>query len=286
MTGAIIISTYCDNNCLFCKGIPKRIPYNLLIEQESLIMANIDQHLQNGVDSIEISGADPGEYGRIENIVSYLKSHGVKYVRLSTNANRLADNDLVIRLAESGLDNVKIPLYGSCSLVHERIARKEGSFRLVMQALNNLSKTSIGITFCTLIVKQNMFDMKHLFELMRMYSNDIHASVPCIADGNYDFYIPASQFNVFKSIYTPDVTFDDIPYCVLGQYADNLRFTSPPDQGTQQPRPGLASEIRNVPVYRLKAYAPMCDSCSLRPKCGGFYKNDLDKFGSEGMKPL
>lgn len=291
---AIILSPFCDNDCIFCGNRP-RCSHQELSIQENLIYRNVAHHLSRGVREIEISGGDPGEYHALPDLVRYLKDSGFSTVRLSTNGCRCADAGWVNALVDAGLDAVKIPLYGATATVHEQVARKPGCFRSAVRALENFRDRGAGIAINTLIVQQNRKGLIDLHRLMLSFTDWRRCvfSVPCLIRNGESFYIPIRELHrdCIPLIYvgamndTPPI-FSELPLCVFGFHYPFIRQGRPPRQGIQQPPPEYRSHVRDVPTYRLKQKPFMCAACLVNTTCDGFFQNDLDRYGTGGLQPF
>ena len=293
---ALIISPYCDNNCVFCGSQPP-ISDHELNKLESELEQNIEYHLNAGFKNIELSGCDPGEYKAIHKLVKRLKDKGFKYVLLSTNGNRFSDYELAKKLVEKGLDAVKIPLYGSTADIHESVTRKKKSFEQAVNALKNFKNLGIQVKINSLIVQQNKLDLFNLFNLMLNFTGwkNCIFSIPCLSQFSSptNFYLPIKDL---KEYITPLIhyglinkkfpLFAEIPFCSIGFYYPYLCKSSVPPRGLQQPPDMYKSDKKDIPNYRLKKKLEMCKGCSVADKCDGFFVNDADKYGTGDLKPV
>lgn len=291
---AIILSPFCDNDCIFCKNQP-RCSAEELMAQERLVHENIAFHLGCGVLDIEISGADPGEYDALPELIQELKEGGVQAVCLSTNGFRCADQAWVHALVEAGLDTVKIPLYGSTATVHEQVARKPGCFRAAVRALEHFKSLGANIKINSLIVRQNRENLIELYRLMLTFTDweNCFFSVPCLSNNEKSFYIPIKDLHLdtIPLIYygmmndTPPI-FSEIPFCVFDFEYPFIHQGGPPSQGLQQPPKPYRSHIKDIPTYRLKMKPSMCKQCLLHENCDGFFSNDLNRYGTGDLHPF
>lgn len=293
MQGGLILSTFCDMDCIFCEGIPQKISAEKVKDIEKLVAKNIEYYLENtNVDSIELSGADPGEYQYIVELVAYLKKKGFKRVRLSTNGIRISRDNLLERLYDAGLDEIKVPLYGETEEVFERVARRKNSFNYVLDSIRNFKGdviVNIGVT------QQNKNHLKNIiskaFETNSKIKIFVHSIV--VADNNFSYYVPDYEFKkILPDIYRwiakekLNVFFTEFPMCVFGEIMPNSLRGSPPKQGIQQPKEILKSELEDVPSYRIKDKKDFCNNCLAFNRCDGFNRNGFNKFGPGDLAPI
>ncbi len=294
----VIFNPGCSNNCIFCGDNPRRTDKEIR-KQEVGIYKDILGYRRNGFTKLEISGGDPLEYAKLPAFVRYARQIGFKDVTLATHGRGLSNKQLARELIEAGIDTFRIPLYGSNAEIHESITKAKRSFEESVGGIKNIKKMkpSVGLMIHTLVLQQNKEDLLNIFKLaLGLKMDKFCISVLCIAaDGYYNFYVPYKSLRQYIAGligYTADknignVYFNDIPYCIFGFDNRQVVMTTPPDLGNHnQPPADFRSEIRNLPRYRLKTKAKICESCSLSYKCEGFYLNDVKKFGTGSLKPV
>jgi len=229
--GGIILSTSCTNRCLFCRDVPK-VSAEELKKQEEKVAKNLEEFKKKGIKKIEISGNDPIEYGPITHLIKRIKEIGFEYVQLSTHGKRIADEDFCNELISSGLDKLRIPLYGSNAKIHDSVTQTKGSFNLTFKGIRNILEKGkkIEIQISTLIVQQNKYDMKFLVSMLNDIGiRDFYISIPCVANNDYSYYVPIKELpQVVRPVFEHSikinfpVNFMEIPYCVFGESASNI----------------------------------------------------------------
>lgn len=292
-TGGIVLSPYCSIHCLFC-GSKDRVADEELRKQEVKVYKNLKDLKSKGIESIEISGADPLEYNKLPELISYIKEEGFNHVRLSTNGVRFSDSKFLDKIINSGLDGVRVPIYGSTPKIHDAVTQTKGSFKDVVEGLNNLIEKApdIEVQISSLMMKQNKDDLCNIVDFVTkdLGVTNFYFSVPCIAQDNYDeFYVPFKELVPYaREVYeyalevNDNIQFLEIPFCVLGEYnKDNIdNLTGPPHLGKyNQPPKQHQSEIEDLPKYRIKKKVEICQDCDAFRYCDGFFQNDINKFG-------
>lgn len=293
--GGIILNPLCDFDCLFCDGHPKASPKEIK-EQEIKAYKNLQEFRKKGINKISISGADPIEYDYLPELIKYIKKH-FDFVRLATHGARLADKNFADKLLDAGLDELRMPIYGSKPEIHDSVTGKEGSFEKSTAGIKHILKKTdeVSFQFTSLIVKNNKEDLLDIADFVNSLGikNKQHIfTVPCISDGNYSFYIPFKKAApYFKKLYhqTEETHFLETPFCVF-ERIDRARIENqnlPPDLGEHnQPPEQHKTEIPDLPAYRKKRNPQMCKNCKAKDFCDGFFVNDIDKYGTGDLKPI
>lgn len=307
--GALIIygKSKCMNRCTFCSGTSPEMnedeKYDLLIKEASY-------HINQGIKKIEISGGDPGEYDRLPEIIKYLSDNKVELIQLSTHGRTLKDESFVKLLKDSGLNKVKIPLYGSTAEIHNKTVQYEprpgNAYEDTILGIKNCEKYDIEILGHTMINQYNKNDINNVIQLYLDLSNnkitDIYVGIAFIAHLTYEYtgnwFLPIKDMGPYiKEVYNnhpilpknTNLLFLDIPYCVLGKFSNLFenKFMGFPNLGLHKVDDQLKSDISDkIPHYRIKSHFEECSRCCLRDKCGAIPLNELKMFGTYGLKAL
>jgi MoaA/NifB/PqqE/SkfB family radical SAM enzyme len=271
----------------------KRIEASLLRQARDLKKKGLD-------DCLEISGCDPIEYPPIVSFIKYLKVKlRFKFVILSTHGRDLSDAGLVKALDESGLDQLNIPLYGSCASVHDSVTQEKKSFQETLKGIQNVVRYAprMKVRISSLIVRQNFRDMEDIFLLACRYAASVFFSVPCIPDARRgrEYAVSLQRIKPYlKALLAQSDKKDtpfmiaNIPFCIFGFYRENIvNRTGPPVTADSYSIPAaFRSPVADLPSYRLKTKLPVCGRCACRHLCDGFYKDYLSYFDHKRLKPL
>lgn len=302
--GSLIIysdSTHCMNRCTFCNGSSAYVEPFLKFDTA---IKDIDFLVKSGVNKIEISGGDPGEYGRIVDIVKYIKDCGINSIMLSTHGRTLKDVNLVAQLKEAGLDRVRIPLYGSTEEIHNKTTQFEktpgNAFTDTIQGIMNCEKNRIEVVGHTILNQYNKTDMNNIIKLYKYLGkeliNIIYINVSFIAKLDYEYtgnwFLPIKDMQPYlKDVYNNlpenvDIRFLDIPYCALGEYSDIIENKNNfPNLGQHKVEESNRSIVSDsIPHYRIKSYFNECETCIYKTICSGITLNELKMFGVYGLK--
>jgi MoaA/NifB/PqqE/SkfB family radical SAM enzyme len=298
--GGIIISPSCDLNCFFCKGHLLRAGEREIKKQEIDVYKNLQDHKRNGIKMIEISGSDPIEYQKIIELIRYIKKEGFSFVQLSTHGTKLSDKNFLKKMISSGVNKIRVPLYGSNKKVHDSITRKEGSFEKLVEGIKNLIKSNqaIEIQVSSLILKQNKDDLQNIVDFVDSLGiKDFYFGIPCIPSVLEDvtnWYLPLKKLEkIIQNLYyyslkvNKDFRFFDIPFCLFGDFnSKNIcNISKPPSMGKYNQPPKIhKTEILDMPAYRVKKHFSFCKKCVAQDYCDGFFVNDIKKYGIGNIK--
>lgn len=300
--GALIItsSKKCWNTCTFCDGIGS----GKSLEQEFKdAIENAKYFINNGYDEIEISGVDPSECPFLPEIIFFLKKNGIGNIIVSSHGRGFKDENFVHRLKKSGLEQVRIPLYGSNEKIHNSVTQAKSdsignAFSDTIIGIKNIIKYSIGLTGNIPITYYNVSDIRNTISLYKRLAKDfldmIYISPIFLTEMREeytkDWYMPINKMKDYLDLDLNDdkIVIPDIPYCVFGKYVENVENTfEVPDLGEQTVPKYLESQISNkIPHHRIKTYFSECEECELKGICAGTSKNDLEMFGSGNLKAI
>lgn len=299
---AVIIGlNSCKNRCLFCN------PKGWLTMIDDVKFKEIEEDLNNqvkelqcaGIRELEISGADPLEYKNIAKFIKHIKEDfGIRYVQISTHGRDLSNKELVKDLRDAGLDEIRIPIYGSIDGIHDSITQEKGSFKESVTGIKNVIKYApkIKVYITSLIMKQNYKDVLNIFKLASKFSKKISFGIPCITH-----LVDASDFVVSFDKIRPyllgllllsdkkecSLMILDIPYCIFGFYRKEIMISSPPLTAGSYSVPEIfRSGLKYFPSYRIKSKIGICQECKLNNICDGFYDKYIELFDLSYLKPL
>lgn len=286
---AIIINDIsCMNRCVFCKPERKEVPYakDKLEQTGRSILRQALELRQNGILETEISGGDPIEYPRIGRFIRLLKKMGFRKIMLSTHGRLFHDREFAEDIALSGVDILRIPIYGSNAETHDSITLEKGSFKETLKGIKRMaSRKGISLYITSLIMRQNIGEIEGIYRLASGYADRISISVPCISH-NSEHGILADYREMKEPVLKIagmaekdriDFSFADIPFCVIGMRHHLLNNqTGPPETAGSYSIPEqFVSEIKGVPNYRVKERIPACMECGCYEVCQGFYRNHI-----------
>ncbi len=300
-SGGIIINPGCGLSCVFCGG-NKKPSREVLRVQEINAYKNLKDFKHEGVKKIAISGSDPIEYEKITELIQYVKKEGFELIHLSSHGTRLANPSFFNKFIRSGIDELRVPIYGSGAKIHDSVTRKPGSFTKTVTGIKRILKKAPGIKIqiSCLIMEQNKKDLLNIVNFINgLGIKNFYFSVPCLvslAEKDYSFYVPLKDLPPYlRKLYkhalkiNKDTLFLEMPFCVFGELnlknIDNQCY--PPDLGKyNQPPENIRTQIPSLPSYRLKKRVDICKGCRASRYCDGFFVNDVSRFGTGKLQGI
>jgi MoaA/NifB/PqqE/SkfB family radical SAM enzyme len=295
---AVILNPSCKQHCLFCGNIPNYVNPNIK-KQEIAVLKNLIDFQKKNYENIEISGSDPIEYPKIVQLIRYIKKIGFKNIKLSTHGQNLANDDFRRSILQSGMTELRIPIYGSNPEIHDSITRTKGSFEKIIYSITKIQEESpeMRILLSSLIMDPNKNDLCQIYRLLKKYRlKDFYFSVPCVSNNDYSYLVPFKELKKYlsplefalKNDNIISKVFIEIPPCVLNL---NPELTNnqekPPNLGNHcQPPKRFKTSIKDMPSYRFKLKANFCKDCIYDESCDGFFANDITKYGTGNLKPI
>ena len=288
--GNIFISGSCDYNCIFCNGSNLNKEEILKIEEEAL--KNLKYHVENGIDVIEISGNDPGEYEKILDLVRLIKKNGIKEIGLTTNGVKASS--MLKELEGAGLNQLVFPLYGHNDEINKKTIKGDYTLNHVKKILSTPSSlylvVKIGLT------KYNYMHIKDMIDFVLKNTNTKNTTsievCRILPSGRYnDFFIsldklrqPVNEaydyiFELCKKQKTPNFVFD-LENCLIDHYDPLFNINIPPNIGTQKYNNNYKTEMENFPKYRIRDKVKGCESCSCYgTNCSGMLRVEHNNYG-------
>lgn len=305
--GALILygNEKCMNTCLFCSG---NAGYQDEKKKWETAKEDVDYLVKDGVTHIEISGGDPGEYGRLVDIVRYINQSGIKNIQLSTHGRTLKEIEFVKDLKKSGLKSVKVPLYGSNEEIHNMCTQvnnsKGNAFFDTLIGIKNCRECGIEIIG---YIVPNQFNKNDLVNIVNLYTNvaknyliELYFGISFIADKKYSYtnnwFLPLKDFGYYMKPIINNIpnlpknlkfVILDVPYCSVGGFTPYIenKFEGFPNLGKHDVEEQNRSEKSSkIPHYRVKSYFKECEICVYNKICGGIPKNEIEMFGAFGLK--
>lgn len=295
--GGVIIEPGCSLSCIFCGGHSKPTPFNLK-KQEVNIYKNLQDFKRVGIKRIAISGSDPIEYDKIIELIRYCKQEGFEFVKLATHGRRLSDPSFLKKLISSGVNGLKMPIYGPNAKIHDSVTQTKGSFNELISGIKGLlkNKTQIQIELTCMILKQNSDDLLNIVDFVsKLNVKKLYFLNPCLIEKEcLPHYIPFKNLGIYvKKLYdhvlsiNDKIMFLEIPFCVFGKFnTKNINNKSYPPDLDRYNQPAERTKIKDLPAYRLKKKIAICKTCKAFNDCDGFFVNDIDRFGIGKLRPI
>lgn len=265
----ILISAGCSNDCIFCidsKEFNSKIDEKLL--KDSLYW------IKRKPEGIILSGADPGEYDKIDSYLLWL-SERIEKIKICTNGMNFEKKELINSILSIRKKLLfRIPLYGSEAKIHDTITKNPGSFEKTCSALRMLKQNGFEILVSIMFLKQNEDDVYEIAEKAKEYSDQITIGLPLHLEGSddYEYYKPDLS-TVIKTLNSTlanleftHINLEFIPPCLVEKelLKKNIGFA------TKEPKEKVKGDnIKNQNLVRI----PACSSCQHKDVCDGIIKD-------------
>jgi len=224
----------CNAKCPFCyyydSVITKENQENLTTEEakERLRLAQ-----QYGVEEIEFTGGEVTLRKDFIELVSYAKQElKFKVVCMITNGIVLANLDYMEKLVAAGMDDILFSVHGHNAELHDRLTVTPGSFKRIMQAIDNAIALGIRVRTNTVVCQINYQHLDDIFQLLigkRVDNLNVVMFNPIIQANNLDVieelyvnYVDACV-EIKRAIdnhqhHLPHLNIRYLPYCYLPGY--------------------------------------------------------------------
>jgi hypothetical protein len=164
-------------------------------------------------------------------------------------------------LAEQGVREVAIELFGARAAVHEWHTKTEGSFEAVVRALELARSHGLSTVVRTEITRSNVHVLAELPPLLR--ARGVSLWIVSFGSGpRVGIAAPHALAAIDRAtkIGLPARALG-LPLCALGTFAEHALVTEP------------------------RSYAAPCERCAARSQCPGVDGRYLERFGSGELRP-
>lgn len=302
----IIVGYRCNNRCIFCMEANKRdIPDVPL----SKLKQEIFDARQRGAKYLEMIGGEVTIRPDAVEIVRFAKEMGFETIMMSTNGRMYSYKNFAKEILKAGLNSIVFSIHGHTDSLHDSLTQVPGSFKQLIKGVKNvkdvikeLGLKDISLGSNTTIVKQNYKKIpeigQYIYDLGLKNAEFIF--VDCTegwAKDNFDKIVPRISdaapyirkcLDLKKKYNISHWAVRYVPLCYFKDYLDQV------------------SEIQEVQTFHTEHIAPdfynphaeegrakigrkkteKCKGCKLYNLCEGIWKNYLNHYGDEELKPI
>ena len=160
----ILITSLCNNNCIFCFSKNNIKIGNLRLNKIEKIL---DDGLSEGCSGLIISGGEPTIHPKFIELISLAKKKGYKHVRVITNGRMFSYSSFLRRAKQAGLDEIAFSIHGHNAKLHDYITGTKGSYNQVIRAVKLAHKLKIPMKINVVVNKKNI---KYLKDIVLTFS--------------------------------------------------------------------------------------------------------------------
>ena len=275
----ILFTERCDQLCVMCSQPPKNKDYTWLFEYYSEAILLADQGVTVG-----ISGGEPTLY--LDSLLKILEEAADQRPDLDfhilSNAQHFRAEHLerLARLHKKVRIVWGVPLYSHSARTHDEIVGKKGAYDPLLKNLYLLAQSGANIELRTVLTAKNVGDLPALSNFIRKNLAFIsHWAIMAMepigyAKANRDaLYFDHSAF--------PEPLIAALSLAELSGVAGQL-FNFPRCTIPESHRRFCTDSISDW----KKKYLDVCDGCSERESCCGFFEWYSDDWSWSGVRPL
>jgi len=283
-----IVTNYnCDLCCRFCS----QGDFDpALFKPFKTAIAEIYKAKKMGYKRLGFSGGETLLRPELPKLISAAKHVGFKFIRLQTNAIRLADMALAEELVRAGLTFCKFTFLSRKETVHDRLTGKKGSFIHSLAGLKNMRTLKTGLGVNILINRINCRDLIPTLDFFLKQGVSSFVLIYPIYEGNMaknaaeigvSLGLAASMaikaLDRFKALsLIREIKVLNIPPCLLGPYTD--RAAGSYKFNTVVSTPGGEHWDLDESMKREKVRLKECRACRLHKHCFGIDKRYFEFF--------
>ncbi len=157
------MTEYCPRQCIYCFNGAKHafgsVPNKFL--SPTRFREVIDEVIELGIPFVEVGGGDPMINPDILEYIRILSVLDDSRKGISTKA--YISPEYAIRLQESGLTEIQVSLDSLDEQTADQMMGISGSYREVMESINNLREVGINVTVKAVITSLNIYGIPELF---------------------------------------------------------------------------------------------------------------------------
>jgi radical SAM protein with 4Fe4S-binding SPASM domain len=278
----------CNNNCLFC--IQKKIRCN---RSTNSILKDI-RRTKKECDRIHFTGGEPTLRKDIVQLVSYAKRLNFQKIRILSNGRMFSYPSLCKRLAEAGMNEAYICIYGHNAAMHDFHTRTQGSFFQTIHGIKNLARARIDLTANVVITKLNYMYLETIVSMLsRLGVHSINMDLVDVTncdnapkDAILPFMSDTIPF-IKKAIHTAlengvNILVEAVPACLLSDYSQFLNFFE------HGPRVSVSKRLYGYSTHKKGFYKKFeqCPECKYFSRCLGTWKSYASLYGTGEFKPI
>lgn len=268
---SLLMTEQCNHYCLMCSQPPKRIDDSWLIEEIKDAIPLISPE----TEQIGITGGEPTllEHQFIT-VIKHLKSYlPHTAVHILSNGRKFSDEVFTRTYTGIGHPNsiIGIPLYSDISDIHDYIVQSDGAYDETIRGVLNLKKLGNKVELRVVIHRQNYDRLPHLAEFISRnlmmvdhvalmgleITGFTRANMPILWIDPWQY---RKELEIAVDIFSNNrmnISIYNHPLCIL-------------------PKSVWSFARKSISDWKNE-YLEVCNSCTQREQCGGFFASAVYK---------
>jgi len=278
--GYIQVVRHCNHFCGFCSNPTS--PYTHDFDSMRVL---VDDFVKREYFGVILTGGEPTLHPELPRIARYARDQGL-HVRMITNGHRLADERFAEEMASAGLQLVHVSVYSNRPDVEERLRGTPGTLERAYQAISNAHKYGVDVNINCVINKLNAdhldetiaYWIEHHPYIRHFVWNNLDPSMGRAEVNQAQFTPRLADFEVslnraLRMLQATGRTFrvEKVPLCYMTEFGWASTETRKIVKMEERIVHFLDAKQTVRQTYWGHLYADDCESCTLRPVCGGLF---------------
>ncbi|MBL4869362.1 MAG: His-Xaa-Ser system radical SAM maturase HxsC [Robiginitomaculum sp.] len=274
-SNTILLTEQCDQACVMCSQPPKNKIYDHYhLYKEALLLAPPDC-------IIGISGGEPTleKKNLFPFIFNILEERPDIKFHILTNAQHFEDDDLALLSKINPSILWGVPIYSHDSGTHDEIVGKEGAYTGLLDGINILFKSGALVEIRTIVMEQNINDFPKIADFISRHMP--HCETWAIMQLENIGYAKMNWSHIFVDT---SKNFAPIENALSIARIKNINTRLYNFPMCTIPKEWQDRSCKSISDWKNK-YLDLCDECTMKSKCGGFFdwyneENGFKKIGA------
>jgi len=282
----------CNQRCVGCAVTDETGPRR----SSTQLVRALAEGRRMGVTQLWIGGGEPTLRSDLAGVVREARALGYTRIRLQTNAAMLAYPAFVDRVRDAGVTEIAVSIKGADAATHDRMARTEGSFDLMLRGIANARAADLPVEGDVLVYRSTVASLPEIvrtFHALGVARIRVWSMAPDPSDAEALAEEPrmsevARAIEATLALGLSDdpehVVSLHTPPCLLRGASARARFFAPDLALLVHDASGRSFRLEESDMEG-GAYPPRCTGCALRPRCGGMRRAYLARHGDDELRP-
>ena len=290
----------CNNNCIFCSNqSARKLCRGKETSRLSLkkIEYILDSHNSKEVDNLFLVGGELTIFKNFFQIIKLAKTKGYSNITIVTNGRMFKNINFAKKFCKMKT-GVVFSVHGCTAQIHNKLTRSPLSFEQLVTGMNNIKSLGCIFSTNTVINKMNYKQIPEIINFLSKYNPSLMlfslVSPVDITKEKLKNILPRPKnlndiikksISIAKKL-NQNIKFMDIPLCIMGKYENYMH-----ENDFKHDRKVIATERKDL-LYlknkkeKEKSKSIICAGCKKNKDCFGIWKEYIELYGDEGLKPI